>query len=611
MSPSDSDRIPFEVDPVTAWAQSVTAGEVVAGPYVRAAAARHLRDLETGADRCLVWDLEAARRAIDFFPKMLRLNGGRFTGRPFHLHPSQIFRVGSLFGWRWSEDHPDPLRRGRRRFRRMYDEEGKGNGKSPMLAGIGLYMMVADGESAAEIYAAASKKDQAQVLFRDAVAAQEQSPVLSRVVKQHGKDPVWQLSYRGKRGDRRFFKPISADDGQSGPRPHCALCDEVHEHKNRDVIDMLERGFKFREQPLLIMATNAGSDRKTICYEEHVHACNVVTGVIEDDETFAFVCSLDEGDDWEKDPSCWPKANPLLGSILTETFLAGEVRKAVQMPGKRNGIARLHFCEWTQSVTAAIKRETWAAACGEVDEEEMIAAGYPCFGGLDLSQTRDFTALTLVWVLDPTPGAARLKAKTWFWTPGDTINERSSRDQAPYDLWVKQGHIEAVEGERLKYAWLAEALGEINARFAPISIACDQYGLERLSENLLDLGISLPAEIHPQGYQKRILEKDPDAPEGAKEIFLWMPDSINKLEEALGDGRLTIAPNPLLDSMAASVTYAENRTGHRMFDKEKAHGRIDGMVSLAMATGIALCRERPAGPASPWDDPDFSLGDTL
>ncbi len=597
------DRIPASVDPVTAWAQEVAAGEHVVGPYIRAAAARHLRDLEEGAARGLVWDLDAALHAINFFPKMLRLNGGQFEGLPFNLHPSQAFRVGSLFGWKWAAT-------GNRRFRRFYDEEGKGNGKSPLIAGIGLYMLVADGEPRAEVYAAAAKKDQAQVMFRDAVAMRDQSPALYKRVTAQGENPVWQLTYRGRDGGKRIFKPISAEGGQSGPRPHCALCDEVHEHRSRDVIDMLERGFKFRENPLLVMATNSGTDRRSICWEEHQHAVNVATGVTDDDSTFAFVCSLDEGDDWENDPSCWIKANPLLGTILSEEFLAGEVKKAKQMPGKRNGIARLHFCQWTQSVTAAIKRETWISARGEVDPEEMIDKGYPCFGGLDLSQTRDFSALTLTWVIDPTKDAERLASRTWFWTPGDTLLDRAGRDQAPYDLWVDEGHIEAVPGDRLKYAWLADAIGRINARFAPEAIACDQYGLERLTENLTELGVSIPAETHPQGYQKRILDKDPNAPEGEKEIYLWMPDSINKLEEALGDGRLQIAQNPLLDSMAASVTYAENRSGYRMFDKEKAHGRIDGMVSLAMSIGMALCRDR-APEVSPWDDANFSLEASL
>ncbi|SMO63983.1 Phage terminase-like protein, large subunit, contains N-terminal HTH domain [Paracoccus laeviglucosivorans] len=579
-----SDR--YRADPVTAWAEDVVAGLIIAGPHVRDAAARHLRDLEDGPARGLLWDVDAAKNVIGWFARNLRLNGGQFEGKPFILHPSQAFRVGSLFGWKRAAT-------GLRRFRRFYDEEGKGNGKSPMLGGIGLYLMIADGEARAEVYSAAANKDQARILFADAVAMVEQSPRLSSRVEMQGQNPVWQMSYRGKDGGKRYFKPIANEaksGGKSGPRPHAALCDEVHEHPNRDTIDLLERGFKFRLQPLLCMATNSGSDRKSICWEEHQHGVRVASGIVEDDTTFAFVCSLDDGDDWENDPSCWVKANPLLGATITEEWLAAQVEQAKKMPGKRNGIARLHFCEWTQAQKAAIKRESWLKCVGKVDLDEMIERGYPCYGGLDLSQTRDFTALTLVWLIDPTRDAERFASHTWFWTPKDTLADRAAVDQTPYDLWERQGFLEAIPGERLKYAWLADAIARINARFAPQAIGCDQYGLERLQEHMTDIGATIPAEIHPQGFQKRVLEKDPKAPEGQQEIYLWMPDSINKLEAAISEERILIDHNPLLDSMAASVVYAENRTGHRMFDKPNAYGRIDGMVSKAMGVGMALCR---------------------
>ncbi|MCL4065333.1 terminase large subunit [Pseudomonas sp. GX19020] len=582
----DLDRDRYDADPVTAWAEDVVARKIVAGPHVRDAAARHLRDLTEGPGRGLLWDVATAKKVIGWFERNLRLNGGQFEGIPFVLHPSQAFRVGSLFGWKVKPT-------GLRRFRRFYDEEGKGNGKSPMLGGIGLYLMVADGEPRAEVYSAAAKKDQARILFQDAVAMVDQSPELSSRITQQGQNPVWQMSYRGKDGGQRFFKPIANEaksGGQSGPRPHAALCDEVHEHPSRDTIDMLERGFKFRRQPLLCMATNSGSDRKSICWEEHQHAVRVAAGIVEDDKTFSFVCSLDEGDDWEKDPSCWVKANPLLDVTITTEWLAAQVDQAKKMPGKRNGIARLHFCEWTQAQTAAIRRESWLACVGDVDLKAMKEGGYPCFGGLDLSQTRDFSALTFVWLLDATRDAERFAAKTWFWTPKDTLATRAAHDQTPYEDWARAGHMEAVPGERLKYAWMADAIARLNAEFEPQMIGCDQYGLERMQEHLTDIGVVLPVETHPQGFQKRILETDKSLPEGQQEIYLWMPDSINKLEAGIYDKRFLIDRNPLLDSMAASVVYAENRTGHRMFDKPNAFGRIDGMVSLAMATGMALCR---------------------
>lgn len=519
-SPDVAAAARYEADPVTAWAQDVVDRKIVAGPHVRDTAARHLRDLIDGPARGLLWDVDAAKKVIGWFARNLRLNGGQFEGVPFVLHPSQAFRVGALFGWKHKAS-------GLRRFRRFYDEEGKGNGKSPMLGGIGLYLMVADGEPRAEIYSAAANKAQARILFADAVAMVEQSPALTSRITAQGENPVWQLNYRGKDGGRRFFKPIANEakaGGQSGPRPHGALCDEVHEHPSRDTIEMLERGFKFRRQPLLCMATNSGSDRKSVCWEEHQHAVRVAAGIVDDDTTFSFVCSLDEGDDWEKDPGCWAKVNPLLGVTIQPEYLALQIDQAQKIPGKRNGIARLHFCEWTQAQTAAIRQDAWLACRGEVDEEAMIEGGYPCFGGLDLSQTRDFTALTLIWLLDPTRDAERFAMKTWFWTPKDSLADRDAADQTPYLDWTRRGFIEAVPGERLQYSWLADAIAKLNARFAPQVIGCDQYGLERLQEHLDDIGVTIPAETHPQGFQKRVLEKDSSKPPGQQEIYLWMPD---------------------------------------------------------------------------------------
>lgn len=583
----------MSVDRVTAWAEAVDAGQVLAGPHIRAAARRHLVDLETGSDRGLRWDLDKAEAALAFFPKVLRLNGGQFEGKPFELHPSQAFRVGSLFGWR--------LEDGTRRFRRFYDEEGKGNGKSPLLAGIGLYGLCVDPEPGAEIYAAASSRDQAMVLFRDATAMVSQSPALARRVRSLGVDPVWELVYRGKRGDRRFFKPISADRRKSGPRPHFALVDEVHEHRDRSVIDMLEAGFKFRREPLLAMATNAGNDVGSICHEEHMHAVNVVTegaaGNPLDDRTFAFVCSLDDGDAWENDPECWGKANPLLDVIITRDWLAGEVKKARLMPGKRNGVARLHFCEWTHAERAAISREAWMGCVEPVDAEALTDAGYPCFAGLDLSRARDFTALTLVWVLDDTPDHWRLAAKTWFWTPGDTLEDRAFRDGPPYTAWARQGFIEPVPGNRISPRWVAKAVAEIHARHHPMQYGCDEYGLDNLRDHLVEIGADLPMVSHPQGFQRHVLEKDPEAPEGQDEIYLWMPDSINKLEDAILDRRIRIDANLMMNNCAAATVYTENRGGHRMFNKAKATGRIDGMVSLAMAIGVATCRSKAPTPS--------------
>ena len=390
------------------YAEGVVAGRIVAGPHVRAACARHLRDLEHGAARGLRFDEERARHALEFFPTVLRLNGGQFEGAPFDLHDSQAFIVGSLFGW-VRED-------GTRRFRLAYIEEGKGNGKSPMVAGIGLYGMVADNEPRAEIYAAATKKDQAMILFRDAVAMVDQSPALSRRLKKSGRDDkVWNL-YDER--SNSFFRPIAADDGQSGPRPHVALVDELHEHKTATVLGMLAAGRKWRRQPLILAITNSGIDRKSVCWEYREKGTKVAAGIEDDDTFFVFICSLDEGDDPFVDEACWPKANPLLGSILTHQYLRDEVNGARGMPSKEALVRRLNFCEWLEGHAPFVPYDKWMAARALYGLDRF--RGRSAVGAFDLSATTDLTALVLLFVID---GISWL----WpmFWIPKEGLSERA------------------------------------------------------------------------------------------------------------------------------------------------------------------------------------------
>ena len=564
-------------DPVTAWAHEVVSGQIVAGPHIRNAAKRHLRDVEHGPSRGLQWDVETAVKFIDLFPKHFRLKDGKFQGKPFTLHPSQAFRVGSLFGWKKAD--------GRRRFRRFYDEEGKGNGKSPLLAGLGLIGLVFDGENGAEVYAAASKRDQAMVLFKDAVSMVQQSGKLSDRITCSGVNPVWGLTYRSKAGDERIFKPLSSDKAQSGPRPHFALCDEVHEHPTRDIIDMLERGFKFREQPLLVMATNSGVDRKGVCYSEHTHAIRVAAGEVEDDDTFAFVCSLDEGDDWLNDPSCWIKANPLLGTILTEEYLAGVVKQARDIPGKRNGIARLHFCEWTEGETVWIAPEVWAAAEDpELSLDDLI--GRKCWDSLDIGLVSDMTARAKVFE-DGVNHEGKPKYILWAhgYTPKDTLIQRSEADQAPYDVWVEQGHLTATPGRLVRLDHVATDICNETLIYNSQGLAYDNWNYQKFQEEIDLVGMPLPVFRHPQGINH------------AKETTLYMPDSIDAIERLIMEDRLRIFVNPALRAAVMSVAFWESPTSLRMFMKKKATARIDLAVAATMAVGFANNTETIEGPS--------------
>ena len=451
-------RLNSSSDPTTAYAEAVLSGEIVAGPHVRDACRRHLADLEAGPGRGLVWDVEAAARFFRFCRVVLRLSEGQFDGIPFELHPSQKFITGSLFGWKWAKS-------GFRRFRRAYIEEGKGNGKSPMVGGIGLYGMTSDGEAGAQIYSAGATKEQAAILFRDACKMVDKAPALDRSVRRsggHGRE--YNLAHRRSES---FFRPVSRETRKtgSGPRPHFALCDELHEHPDGGVLETLERGFKFRTQPLLVMITNSGSDRQSICWQERTHAVAVASGERDDDGQFSYVCGLDDGDDPFEDRGCWEKANPLLGETITEDYLALQVKQARDIPAKANGIKRLHFCQWTDAETAWISRAAWEG----IEDATLDLAdfeGRRAFAGLDLSAKSDLTAKALV-IEDghAADGQPKFAAFVHGYTPEDTLRARCEADQAPYDQWSEAGHITALPGKKIRLDMVARDLLDDAERF--------------------------------------------------------------------------------------------------------------------------------------------------
>jgi phage terminase large subunit-like protein len=596
------------IDRATAYAASVIAGHVVAGPHVRNACRRHLADLER---KELAFDEASAAKAIRFFEEKLKLSEGQFEGKPFKSVPAQDFIIGSIFGWKKLD--------GTRRFRRAYVEQGKGNGKSPLAGGIGLYGLMADGEAGAEIYSAGATKDQAGILFRDAVKMVDQSPDLdNRLKRSGGPGKEYNLAYLAKGS---FFRPVSRETKKtgSGPRPHFALVDELHEHSDAGIIEMLERGFKFRRQPLLLMITNSGSDRNSACWAEHEHAIRVAAGNRDakdedaayigeplDDSTFSYVCGLDATDDPLEDPSCWVKANPLLGVTITNEYLAGVVKQAKDQPSKLNNILRLHFCVWTDAETAWMTRATLEPCIKDFDEKAHH--GKPIWLGCDLSQNKDITALGAVVrtgeieVEAVRDGKVQKITKPTFdawveaWTPGDTIKSRELTDKQPYSVWVKNGHIHAPKGSSIRYDHVAQAVAEYEHDFDVKCLAYDRYAFRRGFEPECEkLGIAVEFVEHPQGGTKK--GKPNDAMTAAAKSAnrdpegLWMPGSVRELEDAIAERRIRIRRNPVLISAMMSAVTDEDRWGNYWLAKERAVNKIDCAVALAMAFGAACSYE--------------------
>ena len=401
-----------------------------------------------------------------------------------------------------------------------------------------------------------------------------------------------------------FFRPVSRDTGKtgSGPRPYFVLADEVHELPDRKIIEMLERGFKFRREPLLFMITNSGSNRNSVAWEEHEHAIKVAAGSIEavndhtfigdalDDTTFSYVCALDDGDNPLTDPACWIKANPLLGVTITEQYLKDTVAQAKAIVGQLNGILRLHFCVWTDAETAWMTRTTLEPCIADF-EIQTHYENEICMG-LDLSQNRDITALASV-VQTGVNDAGKPMFDAWIeaWTPLDTLQARELRDKLPYSVWLAQGHIHAPQGESINYRHVAQTLAEYTQNFDVRMVAYDRFAFRRFEEDVNELGLEVNFCEHPQGGLKKgkpseemiqAAKNENKEPEG-----LWMPASVRILEEALLEKRIRLKRNPVLISAIMSAVIEQDKWGNHWLAKTRSINKIDAVVALCMAIGAA------------------------
>ena len=556
MTRSKKTKPPAISDAATQYALEVVAGERVAGPHVRGQCARHLRDMKEGHKRGLVWNVEESERAQGFYADVLKLNGGDFEGKPFELLPWQKFVVGSLFGWQGVDGH--------RRFRNAYIETAKGSGKSPLAAGVGMLGLVADNEPRAEIYSAATKKDQAMILFRDAVAMVDQSPELSKRLQKSGTgERCWNLAYMAQGA---FFRPISSDDGQSGPRPHIGLIDELHEHKTNTVVEMMRAGTKSRRQAMIFMITNSGSNKLGPCWSYHEYAAKVAAGDMQDDGFFPFVCALDEEDDPFADESCWPKANPSLqdADLPGMKYIREQVVEAKGMPSKEAIVRRLNFCQWTDAESPWISGEVWRGAQRDFDWQDL--RGRRAVAGLDLSSTTDLTGM--VFLVEPIEAGEPWLLVPFAWLPDVELQRKADTDRVPYIQWRAEGYLDTTPGRAISKRVILQKLSAMCDFFEIIAVGYDRWRIEDLMALAADDGISLP-EMKPVG-------------QGYKDFS----PALETFERMLQIGEIAHAGHKVLDWCMSNAVIEQDGAENRKLSKEKAAGRIDLAVAAVMASGL-------------------------
>lgn len=541
--------------PAQQYIEQVNQGEIVVCKWVRLAVERHLRDLETGHERGLHFDEVAATRVIKFFG-FLRHSKGEWAGQVVSLEPWQQFILWVVFGWKGAD--------GTRRFRTAYEEIARKNGKSTKAAGVGLYLFDADKEPGAEVYTAATKRDQARITHSEATRMVKKSAALKKRIAVY-KDNLHNEATASK------FEPVGRDaDSLDGLNIHGAIVDELHAHKTRDLWDVLETATGARRQPLMYAITTAGYNRQSICYELHDYTRKVLEGIIEDDSFFGIIFTLDEGDDWE-DEHNWVKANPNLGVSVKLDDLRRKATKAKKMPSALNAFLRLHMNVWTQAETKWLDPDKWRA-CGEEPIDPEALRGRTCYGGLDLSSTTDITAFVLVF--PPEKKGDKYLVLCRFWIPEAAMHERSKRDRVPYDAWVREGYIEATSGDVIDYDFVVSEILELAERYDLKEIAFDRWGASKMIQELQE--VELTVAQFGQG-------------------FASMSGPSKELERLVVARGISHGNNPVLRWMADNLVIRQDPAGNIKPDKAKSIEKIDGMVALVMALARAILQENEDG----------------
>lgn len=543
------------------YIDDVLSGELPACRWVKLACRRHLRDLEDGEARGLWFDKDAAQLVIEFF-ELLKHSKGEWAGQTLKLEPWQQFITWTLFGWKKGTA---------RRFRTAYVEVARKNGKSTWAAGIGNYLLVADGEHGAEVYSAATMKDQARITHAEATRMVKASPALRKRVT------VFRDNLHIE-GTASKYEPLSSEyDNLDGLNLHGGIVDELHAHKSRELWDVLDTATGSRRQPLLLAITTAGYDRQSICFEKHTYTQQVLKRVIEDDTWFGIIYTLDlrqdddpedyAGDDWQ-DERVWVKANPNLFVSKKADDMQRKARYAAEIPAALNSFLRKELNVWTQSVTKWVPWEHWNACGTAVDADGL--KGRTCYGGLDLSSTTDIMAWVLVF--PPQGDGDDYQVLCRFFVPDDAMHERTRKDRVPYEAWVRQGFITSTPGNVVDYDWV---IGQIDADMQAYDVqevAFDRWGASRIQTTLMNMGGDDFLVQFGQG-------------------FMSMSPPMKDLEKLIRGHNLAHGNNPVLTWMADNLVAKTDPAENIKPDKEASTERIDGMVALIMALDRALRHE--------------------
>lgn len=527
------------------YASDVVGGLIPACKYVKLACQRQLNDLDRGGWQ-YKFDEDRASHICRLVEKLAHIKG-EWRGRPIVMEPWQIFNLTAVFGWIDGD--------GYRRFKTVYNEVPRKNAKSTLTSGVGLYMLSADNEGGAEVYSAATTRDQAKIVWQDAKRMAELSPGLQR---RFGVKVTANSIYVPHTDS--YFKPLSRDQGGNldGLNVHGGLIDELHAHKTREVFDVIETGTGARRQSLLWLITTAGFNRAGICYEQRAYLIKVLTGIAVDEEYFGIIYTVDDEDleNEERlytDPEIWAKANPNWGVSVNPADVARKARKALQTPSARHNFLTKHLNVWVNADSAWMDLVSWER-CGDQAMDLDQFEGQEIYVAVDLASKLDIASVAIVFERD---GEVYGFVKNYL--PEDAAEEgRNSQ----YSGWVETGQLIATPGSVTDYAWIEEDIRYLGSKFKIKELLIDPWQASYLGSRLMNEGVNV-VEFN--------------------QTVKTMSESMKELEALVVSKKFKHCGCSVLTWMVSNVVCHIDAKDNIYPRKEFPENKIDGVIALIMA----------------------------
>ncbi len=507
-----------------------------------------------------VFDPDRVDRVLRAF-HLLRHTQGKWAGKPLDPDPWQVaYILAPVFGWvRWDDEAGGYVRI----VRKLYVDVPRRNGKTTLSGGIAVYLMAADGEPGAQVYAAATSEKQARFTFDPIRQIAERAPALKGNVRAFTKKITHPAS-------GSYFTVVSSvAEAMHGANVHGGIIDELHVHKSPDLVETIETGTGSRRQPLVATITTADDGKQESIYDrKRQYVEQLARRVLTDPDTYGVIWGADESDDPFAEAT-WRKANPGYGVSPSAAYLRGAAAEARQSPADLAKFLRLHLGLRTKQSTRYLRMEDWDANAGLVDEAAL--AGREAWGGLDLASTSDLCALCWLFPDDET---GTVDALWRFWTPEANLKSLDKRTAGAASRWVREGYLVATPGNVADYDFIREQIRRDRDAFRVRSIGYDPWNASQLTNDLVSE--RAPMVKVRQGFltmspamkaiQRLVLQGTPEAPalrHGGHPVVRWCVDN------------LAVAMDP---------------AGNVKPDKASSGDKIDGVSALATAMSEVLAR---------------------